>query len=190
MDTITSNIELLIAVGTFTLQIVTGVGILVWAFYVSLSQKDRKNIWMFKYFPLVDRYVLEIGLLMSLGAMVGSLFYSDVLKLPPCELCWLQRVFMYPQVVLYGVALGNKRDKSVVDYSLVMSGIGLVLSLYQVVLQKFPGLVPQTCGGGIDCSRVQLNYFGYMTIPVMSLTMFCALFLLALVSKYEQEIRS
>src|SRR4051812_43281559 len=62
-------------------------------------------------------------------AMAGSLTYSDVIGYAPCVLCWYQRILMYPQVLIMGMALGRK-DSSVRIYGLVMSIAGAALAFY------------------------------------------------------------
>lgn len=43
------------------------------------------------------------------SASLGSLFYSEIIGFEPCKLCWYQRVFMYPQVIIFGIALWKKK---------------------------------------------------------------------------------
>src|SRR3989338_9597932 len=70
--------------------------------------------------PIADflgTWGLWIGFLMSVGGVAISLFYSEILGVLPCGLCWLQRVFLYPQALLFAVAIW-KADRSVADYSI------------------------------------------------------------------------
>lgn len=72
----------------------------------------------------------------SLIATLGSLYFSEILKFIPCDLCWFQRIFMYPQVVLLGLA-AIRKEYGIARYSLALSIIGGAISLYHYALQKF-----------------------------------------------------
>src|SRR5699024_6349440 len=80
----------------------------------------------------------------SLIALIGSLFYSEVIGYVPCDLCWVQRIFMYPLVVIYGLA-AMRNDLSIALSGLVLSGIGMLVSIYHYLIQKLPVL--QAAGG-------------------------------------------
>ncbi len=124
---------------------------------------------------------LSLGLLISAVATVGSLFLSEILHLPPCDLCWYQRIFVYPQVVLFGVALW-KNDKGVVQYILPLSVIGLLLALYHNILQLNPSL-PCSVNSAVSCATKQIEVFGFDAIPVMSALTFGILIILSLIYK-------
>lgn len=133
---------------------------------------------------MVGPYALRALFALALVGSIGSLFYSDVLGYAPCALCWWQRIFCYPQVVMFAVALW-KKDYGVWLYSLALSSIGFAIALYQYLLQW--GLAPDvgcsTAPGLADCSvRITLG-LGYVTIPMMALTGFGALILLALIMR-------
>ena len=123
---------------------------------------------------------LLLGFIISLGATLGSLFYSDFLGFEPCKLCWFQRILMYPQVVLFAMALWNRRsgdDRSVLPYSFVLSILGAGTALYHYLLQ-FGAVSGSNCavyGQGAACSGMWVLEFGYITIPMMALTAFVAI---------------
>src|SRR5699024_12759208 len=71
----------------------------------------------------------------ALLATGGSLYYSEILDYPPCELCWFQRIFMYPLVIIYGTAL-IKKDIKIALSEVFLSEIGLCISIYHYELQK------------------------------------------------------
>lgn len=106
-------------------------------------------------------------------ATLGSLFYSEIAGYEPCKLCWFQRIFMYPQVIVLGLAW-LKKDYGVVLYSLALSIIGALLAGYHYLLQI--GLVPSgncsAVGYSVSCSKRFVMQFGYITIPMMALTVF------------------
>lgn len=114
----------------------------------------------------------------SLIATLGSLFFSEIMGYVPCELCWMQRIFMYPLVVIYGTAL-IKKDLSIALPGLILSGIGMFISLYHYLVQKLPAL--QEAGGScgtVPCNTEYVNYFGFVTIPFLAGIAFIIIFVL------------
>src|SRR5690625_2572356 len=81
--------------------------------------------------------ILLIVWVQSLVAMIGSLFYSEILGYAPCDLCWYQRILMYPLVVIYGAAL-IKKDMKIALPGIFLSGLGMIVSIYHYSLQKVP----------------------------------------------------
>ena len=123
-------------------------------------------------------WVGERGLLLSFivasVATLGSLFYSEVAGYEPCKLCWYQRIFMYPLAILLGIAW-ERRDKSIIPYVLTLTGIGAVIASFHYYLQLIPTspLVPcSAVGVAVSCTTREFTHFGYVTIPMMSLTAF------------------
>lgn len=117
----------------------------------------------------------------SLLAVFGSLFYSEVMGYIPCDLCWYQRILMYPLVVIYGVALIRK-DINVAFPGVFLSGIGILVSAYHYSLQKVPFL--QDAGGicgDVPCTSQYINYFGFVTIPFLALIAFTVIFVCHLI---------
>lgn len=113
----------------------------------------------------------------SLVATLGSLYFSEILGYIPCNLCWVQRIFMYPIVIISTVAL-LKKNKDMVYPTLYLSGIGMLFSLYHYGLQKLPFL--QDAGGfcgNIPCNLQYINYFGFITIPFLAGTAFIVIFI-------------
>jgi disulfide bond formation protein DsbB len=114
----------------------------------------------------------------ALIAITGSLIFSEVLKFEPCTLCWYQRIFMYPQVVLLGLALW-KKDKNIANYSIALSVIGAIIAAYHYFLQisviskSFCSIV----GYSVSCTDTFAPIFGYITIPMMSFTAFVMIIL-------------
>ena len=108
----------------------------------------------------------------ALTGMVGSLFFSEVMELPPCDLCWYQRIAMYPLVGTIGVGIIS-RDGTLKAYSLPFAIIGLAISVYHNLLYyKFISEALTPCGEGVSCTAVQLELAGFVTIPLMTLAAF------------------
>ncbi|HKP67961.1 MAG TPA: disulfide oxidoreductase [Pyrinomonadaceae bacterium] len=108
----------------------------------------------------------------ALVAAIGSLFFSEVMELPPCLLCWYQRIAMYPLVLVIGVGI-VLRDRRVTAYALPLALAGLAISVYHNLL--YYGLIPESitpCTQGISCTTVQIEWLGFITIPLMALSAF------------------
>lgn len=121
---------------------------------------------------LFKKNAVLLAWVVSFFATTGSLFYSEILKLPPCVLCWYQRIFMYPLVLIIGIGI-VKKDKNIPLYALVMSVVGGVIALFHYLLQM--GIIPDAlapCVQGISCTSRLIQYFGFVTIPFMSLVAF------------------
>jgi disulfide bond formation protein DsbB len=116
----------------------------------------------------------------ALVATLGSLFFSEIRGYIPCELCWTQRIFMYPLVIIYGVAL-FKKNKQIAFPGIILSGIGMCVSIYHYSLQKIQGLqaVGGICGD-VPCTLQYVNYFGFITIPLLAGIAFMIIFILHL----------
>ncbi|MFI8576426.1 disulfide oxidoreductase [Rossellomorea aquimaris] len=113
----------------------------------------------------------------SLVASLGSLYFSEIMKYEPCELCWYQRILMYPMVILLGVAYVRK-DFQAALYSTILSGIGLLVSLYHYSLQKVSLLSESAPAcGRVPCTGEYINMFGFITIPFLALTGFIIIFI-------------
>ncbi len=125
---------------------------------------------------------------LSLLATSGSLFFSEVMKFIPCELCWYQRILMYPLVVLLGIAVVRKEYKQSL-YGFVFAAIGGCISLYHYLIQKVPALheLGSSCGI-IPCNTDYINWFGFITIPFLALVAFIIIGgLQAFILKKEKE---
>ena len=99
---------------------------------------------------------------------LGALFFSEIMELPPCVLCWYQRIFMFPLVLLLPVGL-FPFDARVVRYALPLALAGWLVSLFQVLLVA--GLIPEAirpCTQGVPCSEVQIEWLGFVNIPLLS----------------------
>lgn len=115
----------------------------------------------------MNRY-LSLLFLTTTVATVGSLIFGEVLKYPPCTLCWYQRICMYPLVIIFGGAIWSN-DRSFLKYSLPLSMLGLVISSHHVLL--YYGFIADSiipCSQGVSCTSKQVELLGFLTIPLMS----------------------
>ncbi len=138
-------------------------------------------------FNIIRKDALLFGFIIGLSAIAGSLIYSDVYNLPPCLFCWWQRIFLYPQVVLFAVALyrhgrSSSAGYDIFYYSTPMAIIGSLISAYHVFLQQ--GIIADTGTcllNGVSCTTIDISIFGFLTIPMMALILGVALSLLGIV---------
>lgn len=117
---------------------------------------------------------LYVQLTISAAAIFGSLFFSEVMKFPPCDLCWYQRILLYPValIVLTGIYLQSKdTNRFVAPFAWLGLGIAIYHNLvYYKVIQVF---VP--CTESAPCTAQQLNYLRFITIPLLSVSAFLLL---------------
>lgn len=161
----------------FSLGII-GLQILIISLVVYLLFFRKK--YKFAYDFLVKNAIL-IAFLISLIATSGSLFYSLYAGFTPCELCWYQRIFMYPLVILFGLALVKKDDK-IFDYTLALSSVGALISIYHNYI-FYKASASTFCKLGESCVVKYVLEFGYITIPMMALTAFLSIICLSLIKK-------
>jgi disulfide bond formation protein DsbB len=133
-------------------------------------------------FSWISRNALLLGFLFSLGATVGSLIYSNVMNFEPCTLCWIQRIFMFPQVLLFGLAL-IKKDRKIFDYSIILSIVGAAVAINHNMLELTDFSVIPCSATAVSCSTLYVDKFGYITIPVMSLTVFAFLLIIMVIAR-------
>ena len=122
----------------------------------------------------------KICFVIAILATFGSLFFSEVMKLPPCKLCWFQRICMYPLLLVYGSAIWTQ-DEGYIKYEFPLIGLGLAISLYHNLLYYSviaDSLVP--CSEGVSCTSKQIELFGFLTIPLLALISFSLIFLVEL----------
>ena len=114
-------------------------------------------------------------------ATLGSLFFSEVMDLKPCVLCWYQRIFMYPLVVILLVGM-FPLDNRVVRYALPLAVIGWIFAVYHYLL--YTGFIPESlapCDIENSCKDIDLELFGFITIPMLSILSFTAIIVLLVI---------
>jgi len=111
-------------------------------------------------------------------ATVGSLFFSEVMRFPPCVLCWYQRICMYPLVLIFIAGLFPV-SKVVLKFSLPLVVSGWVIALYHNLL--YYEVLPESaspCIQGISCTTVFIQWLGFVTIPLLSFIAFSFILIL------------
>jgi len=110
--------------------------------------------------------------LIATVAALGALFMSEIMGFAPCVLCWWQRIFMFPLVLLLAQGL-FPFDPKVTRYALPLTVIGLVVAGFHVLLTM--GIIAEDlapCRQGIPCKTIQIEWFGFVTIPLLSFLAF------------------
>ena len=134
--------------------------------------------------PMVNRsHFHYFSWIIALIATLGSLFFSEVMRLPPCTLCWYQRIAMYPLVLIIAVGI-LLQDSRARYYVLPLSIVGNLMAFYHVLLYYrviSESLSP--CREGISCTSRQIEWAGFITIPLLSLTAFSLITLLEILQK-------
>ncbi|WP_227978762.1 disulfide oxidoreductase [Deinococcus terrestris] len=129
------------------------------------------------------QFMPYVAWLQALIATTGSLYFSEVMHLPPCTLCWYQRIMMYPLVFVLAVSLLTQ-DRRVRAYALPLSVTGLLIAIYHNLL--YYGVIPEgltQCAAGVSCTARQIEWLGFVTIPLLSLTAFSIITLSLLFTK-------
>jgi len=137
---------------------------------------------------IFEENVLYFALIQALMAILGSLYFSEILKIPPCDLCWYQRIVMYPLALIIPVGIMLK-DKKLPFYVLPLSLTGVLIAFYQNLLQL--KIIPQSispCKLGVSCAQIDFQIASFITIPFLSLLAFafislCMVFFIRLQKK-------
>jgi disulfide bond formation protein DsbB len=167
----------LLAIGTIFLQLAI---VLIIVNNVFFRSTNNAVLLFFK------KYGVYLSFAVALGSMALSLFYSEVIGYTACELCWVQRFFIYPQVLIMGVAL-FKPKKIIINLSALVAFFGMLVSIYHVYIENGGESSLSCVTGGIgtvSCAARYVYEFGYITIPVMALTAQVFILLIALNHRY------
>jgi disulfide bond formation protein DsbB len=114
-------------------------------------------------------------------SVMGSLFFSHVMEFAPCVLCWYQRIFLFPLVIVLAVGL-FPFDKRVVKYTLPLAIVGWLTAAYHNLL--YAGIIPeniQPCSRGVSCTEEYIELFGFLSIPMLSLLSFTSIIVLLII---------
>jgi len=123
---------------------------------------------------LRDRF-REIGFFFAAAATAGSLYLSNFINWEPCRLCWFQRIFMYPLVILFAVSLIFDRE-DVAEYVMPLSLAGLGTAVYHYIFQFLPEIQSSGCSvTSVSCEATYTFYFGHISIPTMAAAAFLAI---------------
>ncbi len=125
--------------------------------------------------------ILFLCWLLASTSTMGSLFFSYIMNFAPCVLCWYQRIFLFPLVLILAVGL-FPLDKKVVKFALPLAIAGWLTALYHNLL--YSGVIPesiQPCSQGVSCTEKYIDLFGFLTIPMLALLSFSTIIALLII---------
>lgn len=118
---------------------------------------------------------------------LGALFFGEVMQLPPCVLCWYQRIFMFPLVLILPVGL-FPFDRKIVRYASPLAVLGWLVAVFHLLLVA--GAIPEgmkPCTQGVPCSVKVIEWFGFVTIPLLSFAAFSAIVTLLVFAHFRSS---
>ena len=143
----------------------------------STHAREESTPWMLVFFAWLVASV----------ATLGSLFFSEIMGHAPCVLCWYQRIAMYPLVLILPAGM-FPFDTKLVRYALPLSLAGLLFAIFHLLLVA--GLIPESikpCIQGIPCTEVQIVWFGFVTIPLLSAVSFLTISTLLVLTHFRSS---
>ncbi len=169
----------LVGMGTLALHLLL---VLLFGLYVMKEETTQE---------VVGKWALPVAFLAAFAGSAMTLIYSEYFGVIPCGLCWFQRIFLYPQIILFGIAQW-KKDTMVIFYSIAMSILGMVVSLYQHYLQMGgTSALPCPASGEGDCGKRIIFEFGYITFPLAAFSLFVFLIVLMLFyQRYQKKMQA
>lgn len=129
--------------------------------------------------------LIFVAWLIATMSTLGALFLGEVMALPTCVLCWYQRIFMFPLVLILPIGL-FPFDTKVIRYALPLAVLGWLLAVFHQLLVV--GVIPESlkpCTQGVPCSVKVIEWFGFVTIPILSIAAFSTIIALLLVAHFR-----
>ena len=115
-----------------------------------------------------NHLLMQVIVLVALVATLGSLYFSEIRAYAPCEMCWYQRIIMYPMALMSLISVIRK-EMNIAYYLLLFSSIGIIAAIYHYSLQKLPVFTDLNMCTGVSCTVQYINWFGFITIPFLAL---------------------
>ena len=134
----------------------------------------------------VRTWALPLAAVLPVAGLVLSLFYSEVVGLPVCALCWFGRTMMYPLAFIMPIAAW-RGDRDIWRYVLPLATVGAIVSGYQHLLQMgtVTGSACHVIKNSGDCAARYVFEFDYITMPLFGFTVFVAVALLVWIARSE-----
>lgn len=120
----------------------------------------------------LTEYSAHLAWIIVLVSISVSLYFSEIKLFTPCVLCWIQRIAMYPLIFILTVGILRK-DKNIPFYVLPLSIFGMLVALYHSLLNY--GWISEKispCQFGVSCTTKYIQWFGFVTIPLLSFAAF------------------
>lgn len=163
------------AIAIFT--ILLALGSIVVASSILLKKTDNALM------RFISKWRAELGLFIAGGSVLGSLYYSEIVGYEPCTLCWWARIFIYSSALIMLVAILKKKADAFV-YVFPLSLIGILFAINHLVITWFPGK-GFSCDAVELCTKLYVNEFGFVSIPLMVFVVYVALIVLSFSGKKE-----
>ena len=128
---------------------------------------EGRMAWATAWLESIRGSALWLMCVVTTGAMVGSLYFSENVGYAPCKLCWYQRIIMYSLAIITFVA-ALRRDTNIARYTIVLAPIGLVVSTYHYLLEWYPTLESNVCSIDVPCTTIWFREFGFVTLSFMA----------------------
>jgi disulfide bond formation protein DsbB len=152
-------------------------------FLVSRALPGGRDAWR-RLREAVTPLALPFAWLVAALATLGSLYLSEIAGLIPCQLCWFQRIAIYPLVLLLGIAAVRGELYVAKRYFIWLPLVGAGLSTYHYQLERFPSQPALSCGlGEPSCAQAVLNIFGFVSVPFMALAAFLLIIAVLLMAR-------
>lgn len=119
----------------------------------------------------VKKIAMPLAALITTTAMLGSLYFSEIVHYKPCRLCWYQRSAMYPLAIFLIVA-SFKQFKYTKIIATTIALVGGAISTYHWFLERFPDLDAGVCDAELPCEFIWFENFGFVTLAFMAFTAF------------------
>jgi disulfide bond formation protein DsbB len=177
------------------LTLVTNVVVIAYVLLVVAAVWSKQAAQLKRRFhELIDGYELLLAAVVAGTATLGSLYLSEIADLPPCRLCWFQRLIMYPTAVALAIAAW-KRFVQVRIPIMIEVIVGAGVAFWHYLLQYNPSWQGTSCSLEVPCAQVWFRVLGFISIPYMALSafLFVLVMMIALgvnqadVSRHEQE---
>jgi len=169
--------QFVVATPILALHIILGLLIIL-----MIIKQDTKITKHFK------KHGMLYALIIAAASIIGSLGFSEGYAYAPCKLCWVQRIFHYPQLFIFAIGL-YYNDLRAWTYSIWLAVTGFIVAGYQVLIQFNPTLAKNSVCSIVpaaeSCSDILTQSYGYISIPVMSLTLFTCLIMLYIYQKKQ-----
>ncbi len=171
-------LNMFLGAGAIVLQIASVIALFILFF------RPKEN----KFLGFIDKHYLTLGFIISLSSALFSLVYSEIVGFLPCALCWYQRIFLFPIPFIFGSAIWHK-DRKIVKYILPLLSVGFLISVYQNFGYYFGDTGNLPCdASGVSCYQALVSEFGgYISIPMLALTIFFALISIVLVAHFYKK---
>lgn len=142
--------------------------------------------WRGRLHRELEPYRRPLAVAIAAVTVFGSLYLSEVREFKPCTLCWYQRIAAYPILVLLVVGW-LRRDSGDRWYVLPLAAVGSVISVYHMLIERFPSLESGACDPTNPCSLIWVEHLGFVTIPYMALSSFLAQLALIAASRWKDS---